>query len=510
MKAINIKSVIDVFNNLTVDSISSYLKFFGLKLAMKGDNEGIKAHEILSLKSFEARLNDTIKRGFEDKSVNLLDSYFWGYKIPQIGKEFDLLRFGEVTIINIELKSESTKEKVKKQLIQNRYYLGFLQKEVFLFTYVVNDNKLYQLQTDSNKEELVETDFLSLCEILHNQNIQKIQDIDTLFNPSNYLVSPFNSTEQFIHAAYFLTGQQEEIKKDVLKLINKNTVVFISITGSAGTGKTLLTYDIARTLIADDFKILILHTAQLNNGQNILKADYGWNIFSTRYGLTQDFCYYNAVFIDEAQRLSISQFDTVVQKIKEANVACVFSYDHKQCLRNLEINNNIPQRINTLLSVPEFKLTEKIRTNKEIASFIKQLLNKKYDIIGQKYKNIELCYFLDRSEVKLFLTYLHNNGWKVPQYTPGTKTYFHYENYIVDGEDSAHSVIGQEFDDTVAVIDDYFYYTDEGHLSVNRYNEVYSQRQMLYQILTRTRKKLFIVIINNEKVLKRCLKILGQ
>ncbi|MDD2357016.1 MAG: hypothetical protein PHX13_03785 [Thiovulaceae bacterium] len=37
---------------------------------------------------------------------HIFENYYLNYEIPQIGKEFDLLRIGTDSIINIELKSE--------------------------------------------------------------------------------------------------------------------------------------------------------------------------------------------------------------------------------------------------------------------------------------------------------------------------------------------------------------------------------------------------------------------
>ena len=51
----------------------------------------------------------------------------------------------------------------------------------------------------------------------------------------------------------------------------------------------------------------------------------------------------------------------------------------------------------------------------------------------------------------------------------------------------AHSVIGQEFNNVAIVIDEHFKYTKNGKLTAS--NQYYSQRQMLYQIITRARKK---------------------
>ena len=92
--------------------------------------------------------------------------------------------------------------------------------------------------------------------------------IDELFNPSDYLVSPFNTTRKFLNNEYFLTHQQEELKTKVIESLNSSEIAkFISITGGAGTGKTLLIYDIAKQLKEKGKKALIIHCGYLNDGQ---------------------------------------------------------------------------------------------------------------------------------------------------------------------------------------------------------------------------------------------------
>lgn len=46
-----------------------------------------------------------------------LDGFFYAFKIPQIGKEFDLLRIDKETVLNIEIKSQSvSQEAILSQL----------------------------------------------------------------------------------------------------------------------------------------------------------------------------------------------------------------------------------------------------------------------------------------------------------------------------------------------------------------------------------------------------------
>lgn len=84
-----------------------------------------------------------------------------------------------------------------------------MRKTVHLLAYVSSEEKLYYLNNDN---ELIETNFDDLDQLLSKQKINYVDNFDELFNPSNYLVSPFNSTDEFIKNSYFLTSHQEEIK----------------------------------------------------------------------------------------------------------------------------------------------------------------------------------------------------------------------------------------------------------------------------------------------------------
>lgn len=501
-KTVNLLSMIDAKHTLSESSLQAYLNHFGIDVAINGNKSGIKKSELDDIERFYKKINEC-----PDLEINFFGGFYVGYHIPQIGKEFDLLRMGHNYLINIEIKSQAESEKVKAQLIKNKYYLSFLKKSIYLYSYVANTDSFYRLDENEN---LVTISSNALVEIISKQQLDDCCNPDNLFKPSYYLVSPFNSTDRFVAGKYFLTNQQLEIKEKVLSLIEHDNDQFISITGAAGTGKTLLIYDIARHLMSLNKKVLILHCAKRNSGQNFLVRIHGWNINSTSYAIDDDFSPFDLIIVDESQRAKQEQFDTIVRKTQEASKHCIFSYDMRQCLDNTEINREIPRQIESLPRITSFKLTDKIRTNKEIASFISLLFDKNKQKTIYDYSNVEVNFFDDREKAKRFLTSLQNSGWRIPKYTPGkmNKT-FQYENYLVTGEDSTHAVIGQEFEKVAAVIDEYFNYNETGKLHSTAPGW-YSQTKMLFQILTRTREKLFVVIINNPIMLMRCLDILHK
>lgn len=497
MKTINLKNLVDSYKSLSVETLSSYLGLYGIGLAEKGKNCGLSANELDCMTSFIELFKTT------HDSISLLDNFFVGYMIPQIGKEFDLLRFNKANVVNIELKSKASGDKILKQLKRNRYYLQFLDKEVSLFTYIQETKKLYMLDKDHltsvSRDELYK-ELIKDCD--------EFDDIDKLFNPSNYLISPFNSTKKFMEEEYFLTEHQEEIRTNVMKVVETSTTEFMALTGAAGTGKTLLTYDIAKELRNKGKRVLIVHCAQLNSGQRILQNNYEWDICMAKTIKDTDLTQYDIIIVDETQRIYQAQFNDIKVNAEEKKMKCIFSFDEKQYLHNNEKSRNMAEQISKILTQPIYKLTDKIRTNKEIASFIKPLFNCNEKLSNLKYANIDLCYCSQKQEVILLSKHLQQKGWKIPRYTPGTHSTFCYEEYGTVEEESAHAVIGQEFDKVVAIIDNSFRYDGDGKLIAN--NEYYSQRQMLYQILTRTRQKLYIIILNNEPMLKRCLEILKR
>ena len=497
MKTINLKNLVDSYKSLSIETLSSYLGFYGIELAKKGENCGLSENELNCMTSFIELFKTT------HDPISLLDNFFVGYIIPQIGKEFDLLRFNKTNVVNIELKSKASEEKILKQLKRNRYYLHFLDRDVSLFTYVQETEKLYML----DKEQLTPVSFDDLYKELI-KDCDEFDDINKLFNPSNYLISPFNSTKKFMEEEYFLTEHQEEIRTNVMKVVETSTTEFMALTGAAGTGKTLLTYDIAKELRNKGKRVLIVHCAQLNSGQSMLQEHYGWDICMAKkigYKVLTEF---DIIIVDEAQRIYQTQFNDIKVNVEEKKMKCIFSFDEKQYLHNDEKSRNMAGQISAILTQPIYKLTDKIRTNKEIASFIKPLFDSNEKLSNLNYANIDLCYCSQKQEVILLSRHLQEKGWKIPKYTPGTISTFCYEAYGTANEESAHAVIGQEFDKVVAIIDNNFGYDEGGKLIAN--NRYYSQCQMLYQILTRTRQRLCVIILNNEPMLKRCLEILKR
>ncbi|WP_157981304.1 ATP-binding protein [Aliidiomarina sanyensis] len=489
MKSINLISLAQAHDSLLHDEYKNFTKYYGVDIK---NNETIDLKVLVS--EIFLRLPD----------VGIFNDFYVGYKIKHISKEFDLLRFGRNYVLNVEIKSTSTVEKIKTQLTRNNYYLGHISKVVHNLCFVAQKKILYRLNSFGDLESI---DFSYLIQLLTNQNLIDLDSPDVLFNPSDYLVSPFNSTDKFLNGQYFLTGQQEDIRDEVLGEIYDNKTAFISITGSAGTGKTLLTYDIVR-FIKNSKNVVVVHCGQLNDGHHRLRQ-FGWRIVSIRDFRNYDLNDIDLVVVDEAQRIYPQQFDNLVVDAQAKSTDCIFSYDKQQTLSSAESRTDIEGKIDSLGFFSKFKLSEKIRTNKEIASFIKVLFNaNRNDISFPNCGNVDFDYFTSTSNVKDYISLISNEGWEVLRLTPSQYDNEHHESYSQLTSKTSHRVIGQEFDNVAVVIDQYFRYDSEGFLTYNS-RTYYDSVKMLFQNITRTRKKLKLIIIGNRQILNRCLTVLG-
>lgn len=489
MKDINLISLVQAASSLNEDCFTRYYQHHGI---------GIKSDEVEVLKNFIKRLS------YECVDKRIFNHFFVGYCIPQISKEFDLLRIGDDYIVNIELKRECTNEKIKEQLVKNRYYLKFLNEKIFNFTYDSSIDSLYLLTDDS----LVFVEPLVLQKILKSQNVRKIKNINALFNPLNYLVSPFNSTDKFIADQYFLTNQQDNIKKQIIKQINTpSTGGFIAITGSAGTGKTLLIYDIASHLINHGKRVLLVHCGNLNEGHQYLN-EVGWTIKPVKEIKHVEVNDYDVIVLDEVQRIWLYQFNEFVEKIKKSTCMCIFSYDELQVLDKVELENDIPSKIESLPQIVNYSLSKKIRTNKEVATFIRGFLNNKKNDPVLNCGNVSFEYYSNISTMQFFMHDLRSKGWEILQFTPNRYKKDAHEHYLDFANQNSHNVIGQEFDNVVVVVDEHFKYKDNGELDYFARSH-YLADKMLFQNMTRTRNQLKILILNNPIILERCLTLLN-
>lgn len=432
-------------------------------------------------------------------ALPLFDGFYYSYTVPQIGKEFDLLKFADGATLNIEIKHERVADdEIVAQLEKNRYYLAHLGGRVTSLCYIALEN------------EWKEYDGATLSAVAAERAAELVGEfadcvpviIDELFKPSEFLVSPLTEPQRFLNGEYFLTNHQSEIKKSIMRAARARSQRYFSIKGGAGTGKTLLLYDLAHELTALG-KVCVVHCGILCDGHAEIMRNSDINIIAVKYVDGGNLGDYDFILIDESHRMRKSQLDTVIN----SGATIIFSIDSRQMLTAAEHRRNIAQEIDALQGLVKFELTNKIRTNRELATFIIRLFDLSKRDPNVKYKNIDVLYADSLPDAFRAITHYQANGYEFINFTPSQ-----YNRDILDSFESistrnTHRVIGQEFDRVVMFLDGNFYYDGNMLRASPHPNPDYIYTQLLYQGLTRVREKLCIVVFDNPDVYKNLLRI---
>lgn len=469
------------------------------------DNHRTKIHEIESLRRF---VDACMEAGV---SLAECDGFFYSYTIPRIGKEFDLLKFTEKICLNIELKSTAVPSgQIASQLRKNRHYLSHLGKRLAMYTVVTDSMSCYRLSLNG---EAVHVNFGEIVTAIKKMKAGYSGHIDNMFRASDYLVSPFKTPSRFIKGEYFLTQAQDQVKKSLLGGVDSAEYgTYFHITGMPGTGKTLLLYDIAKTL-AQKGNTVILHFGKLTSGQYKIRSEIdNLSILSTEKLGTDEMSLANFTFIlaDESHRISPLQFDAICRSVRMYGQVCIFSSDPEQVLSTSEKSNDIVSRIEALPLGGTFHLSEKIRTNRELQSFILCMkdLNRKPEI-PMCYSNVEINCANTTREAQDLLEYYRCKGfvfinYSKPDYEPSP-----FAEYAEDFD--THHVIGQEFDKVVMLMDSTFFYDEEGKLQgIPHPNPDYLYPNLFYQGVTRVRDQLALIIVNAPDLFDKVASIVAQ
>ena len=493
-------------------------------LSGRTDRRQISPHEAASLRALADYLSDALKKhsGQPSGFLSFLDGFFFSYVIEHIGKEFDLLKIssdGEC-VLNIELKSEDIgEERIKKQLEQNRYYLSHAARTIYSFTYVLSTGILYSLNDRSYlrrcpAEELVRV----LCRPALQDHLT--EGISRFFRSSDYLISPVAAPDRFLQGQYFLTNQQFDFKRRILEHIGSEPAPVISITGIAGTGKTLLLFDLAMSLSRKN-RVLFLHSGQLRKGHHIINERLkNVDILPAADKRTAaDLSVYSILMIDEADYLSAERLTEYLARAKTAGIPSILAYDPHQLLggRSKEEIDQETGRSEAVNEAPisgtaafisslctlSLSFTGNIRINRPVYTFLRTLLNLKDHAGYPDYSCIEVLYAQTPYELHLLKQYYTERGYQLLT--------------ALSANAKQNTVIAQEYDKVMMVLDDRFYYDESLHLCVTedhagsgnpgRAVDADAPIRLLYEGLSRTRENLCLVIAGNKKLFSQILSI---
>ena len=394
--------------------------------------------------------------------------FFYSFQVPRLGKEFDLLQIKDDQIVNIELKSgKVSDEAVRKQLLQNRYYLSVQGKMIQSYTYISSQERLVRL---NNHDHIVEADWDQLCLALQRQSKDYEGDIEDLFQAEMYLFSPVTEPERFLNKEYFLTSQQKDIERRILDKIRKVKYGYFWFSGLPGTGKTLLLYDIAMKLSVHQ-KVCMIHCGETGKEWKILHDRLLRIAFLSDSQLEEcpDLKEYSAILVDEAHLLTEEKLHVILELSEKHPV--IFSSDDEDMISDEEMDRTMIHEIEHLPDIQSFHLTNRIRTNAELSSFIQNMMHLPEKRAVRYYPHIQVVYANDDEEAGILL-----KG---------------YQNQLV------------------FIIDERYYYDEKGYLREQRQKQQEPTAvRMLFHRLNEAREEFAIIVKRNEAVYEVLLELL--
>lgn len=462
MKAKNLLSVYQGASALELPEIHADRRF-----------KPLKRHEIDNLRSLCNILS------IYGCAVADFDGFYVSYTIDRISKEFDLLRFGTDEIINIELKAAferpNKQAKILKQMRANNHYLSFLGRPIRIFTYADADGFFAYRPED---ESLTRISPAVVAQALSQQQVDVHLDPDAAFVPANYLVSPFRDSARFMRDEYFLTTAQQTVKDEFTHASARHDFLIFSIAASAGTGKTLLLYDLAKTALKSGHSIALLHCAPLSEGHLHLREAYDWPIFTATDMDREDFptdC--TLLLADEVQRLSPKACQNLINWAVSRRITIVLAWDSDPQGAALDVTALLESQ-SPALPIETKRLSAKIRPNRQIASFLSNLFKIGSSRNHTPYDKISIDYLDNRTDLADYTAFLEQQGW-----------------ICLDSEAPMDHLGGQEFDNVVVVMDHRFFYDESRRLRTKPGHE--QALSNLYQMVTRVVRALKIVVYDD-------------
>lgn len=451
--------------------------------------ESMQEHEYSDVNEFASLLVNTV--GGDTKK---LSGYHFDKKIEKgIREQFDLLRFSHDSILNVELKSKKiSEEEIKNQLMRHMFLLGCIdvKKKIFTYTYVSETKEFFTI----SNEQLMKVSVVDFCSTISldylEDNLLDDLDVDSL------IVSPYSDIKRFITHKYFLNSEQQKI----VNAITSNSKKISMIRGGAGTGKTLVLFDLADKLTIQGNKVLLIFCSVIENSISIDNSvDFKFIHIKELKNLSiENFDY---ILLDESQRLYEENFNRVV----ESPSKLVFCVDQAQTLKSKEFYFNIENQLENIQDIQKFNLKEKVRTDESLSTFILKLFKKDCKSLQPiEFSKVNAVYFDSVSKAQNFIEVMKRDenyvSIEVASYKTKTTGVIYNEKINSDSKDG-FTVIGREYENVLIPIDSRTSYVgNELVFSYNGFYYPYLGTNGLFQAITRVKKHLLFVVINNKEI----------
>ncbi|MER2026444.1 MAG: hypothetical protein ABS874_04275, partial [Lachnospiraceae bacterium] len=203
------------------------------------------------------------------------------------------------------------------------------------------------------------------------------------------------------------------------------------------------------------------------------------------------------LFLDEANRISEAAFKRIMEYVQKLRIPSIMAYDPHVLTDTYGRLAEAEKRIihySTLL----LEFTGNIRINRPIFSFLQNLFHTKEKARNVDYSCVDVLYAGNREDAEEILSYYREKGYRGIT-LPG-------EDTEICGGIGEEEIVGNEFDCILLVLDSRFYYDDEKRL---RYRGEAAEEALglLYEGISRTRERLCILVLEDEKLFDHILSV---
>lgn len=310
-----------------------------------------------------------------------------------------------------------------------------------------------------------------LCAELQEKSADFSGNLEDLFQAEWYLISPLTQPERFLKKEYFLTAQQKDIERQILKSIRIKRGGYYHFSGLPGTGKTLLLYDIAMKLSGRQM-VCIIHCGASGQEWKRLHERLRRIVWVSDSQITAEMRLdeYETVLVDEAHLLDKETLENIVKAAGKRPV--IFTSDCEDQLSPEEVDQSVKLGIAKLPEIQTFRLTNRIRTNEEISSFVQNMMHIPDYKSGRRFPHVTMFYANDDQEAANLIQDAKKQGYQ----------------HLLESE-----VAEKAYDSVAIILDGNYFYDSKKYLRSKKR----TVRNLFHQ-LNSAKEKLMLIVKDNE------------
>ena len=171
----------------------------------------------------------------------------------------------------------------------------------------------------------------------------------------------------------------------------------------------------------------------------------------------------------------------------------IFSSDSEDVISPEEMDRSIVESLGNLSEIQKFHLTNRIRTNAELSSFIQNMMHLPEKRSPRWYPHIAVVYANNDREVENFLNDFAGQG---------------YQQRMPEGSGQLGIQAVRDAEKIVVLLDEQYYYDEKGYLRSRCSAEISSSVRKLFHLLNQAKESLALVVRENMAVYEVLMEIL--